>query len=374
MKDPIKIAVTGAAGRVAYALLPRIASGSVFGPDQPVEMRLIEIPEGMKALEGIVMELCDSAFPLLRSVSMTSDVAVGFEAVSWAVLVGGSPRNTRMERRDLLVTNGSTFVSQGKAIMDHAASDIRTLVVANPCNTNCLVAMSNAKDVPAERWFAVSRLDENRAKTQLALKAGKHWTDVTNVAIWGNLSCTLFPDFLNARIAGRPATDVIADQRWLEDDFVREVQLRGKEVIKARGCSAACSAAHAVAGTIRSIISPTPVDDWTSIALLSDGSYGIPTGIVSSFPVRSDGSRVEIVRGLPVGDFARAKISITAEELVDEREMVRELIPTERKRRRASDQRSCAQERGRERLSLVSSDDQVRRGVRELAAACEEHA
>jgi malate dehydrogenase len=336
MKNPIKIAITGAAGQVAYALLPRIASGSVFGPDQPVELRLIETPEGMKALEAVVMELYDSAFPLLRSVSMTDDIAVGFEAVSWAVLAGGSPRQVRMERRDLLRTNCKAFVSQGKAIMDHAAPDIRTLVVANPCNTNCLIAMGNATDVPAERWFAMSRLDENRAKAQLALKAGKHWADVTNVAIWGNHSCTLFPDFLNARIGGRPATEVIADRRWLEDEFVRTVQQRGKEVMKARGRSAACSAAHAVAETIRSIIAPTPVGDWTSIALLSDGSYGAPKGIVSSFPVRSDGSRVEIVRGVPVGDFARARISVTMKELVDERAMVQELIPSQWRGRRGT--------------------------------------
>jgi malate dehydrogenase len=344
MRSPITIAVTGAAGQVAYALLPLIASGSVFGPDQPLELQLVDVPGGMKALEAVVMELCDCAFPLLRSVSMTDDVALGFEGVSWAVLVGGSPRKICMERTDLLGTNCETFVSQGQAIMDHAASDIRTLVVANPCNTNCLIAMSNAADVPAERWFAMSRLDEERAKTQLALKAGTHWAEVTNMAIWGNHSGTLFPDFLNARIAGQPATDVIGDRRWLEEDFVRAVQLRGMEVMRARGRSAACSAAHAVAETIRSVIAPTPVDDWTSVALPSDGSYGIPKGIVSSFPARSDGARVEIVQGLPVGDFARAKISITVRELVDERETVRELIPSRSEARRS--RRSALLRRG----------------------------
>ena len=237
-----------------------------------------------------------------------------------------------MRRRDLLGVNCGSYVSQGKAIMNHAASDVRTLVVANPCNTNCLVAMSNAKDVPANRWFAVTRLDENRAKTQLALKAGKHWADVTNVAIWGNHSCTVFPDFCNAKIAGKPAIEVIADQAWLENDFVRVVQLRGDEVMRARGRSAASSAARAVAETICSIVIPTPAEDWTSVALESDGSYGIEKGIVCSFPVQSDGSKVQIVQGLHIGDFARAQISTTVEELVHERAMVQELIPSERGR------------------------------------------
>jgi malate dehydrogenase len=327
MNTPIRIAVTGAAGNAGYALLPRIASGSLFGPNQPVELQLIEIPQAMKALEAVVMEVCDCAYPLLRSVSMTDDLGVGFRGVSWAVLVGGFPRKPGMERKDLLGVNSQSFVSQGKAIMAHAAADVRTLVVGNPCNTNCLVAMSNARDVPADRWFALTRLDENRAKAQLALKAGVHWNDVTNLAIWGNHSFTAFPDFFNAKIAGRPATDVIIDHAWLEGDFLRIVQQRGVAILKARGQSAAQSTAEAVVETIRGIVNPTPAGDWVSVALLSDGSYGIEKGIICSFPTRSDGSQVEIVQGLPVNDFAQAKIDATIEELVDERAIVQKLIP-----------------------------------------------
>jgi malate dehydrogenase len=299
----------------------------MFGPNQPVELQLIEIAQGMKALEAAVMELQDCAFPLLKSVSMTDDLGVGFRGVSWAVLVGGFPRKGGMERKDLLGVNGKLFASQGKAIMAHAASDVRTLVVGNPCNTNCLIAMSNARDVPADRWFAMTRLDENRAKAQLALKAGVHWTDVTNLAIWGNHSVGTFPDFFNAKIAGRPATDVIADRAWLEGDFLRIVQQRGNAITKARGLSAAQSAAHAAVGTIHSIVSPTLAGDWNSVALSSDGSYGIEKGIIYSFPTRSDGSKVEIVQGVPINDFARAKIDATARELVGERAIVQDLIP-----------------------------------------------
>jgi malate dehydrogenase len=327
MKTPIRIAVTGAAGHVGYSLLPRIALGLMFGPNQPVELQLIEIPQGMKALEAVVMELHDCAFPLVRSVSMTDDLGVGFRGVSWAVLVGAAPRKGGMARKDLLGINCRVFVSQGKAIMAHAAADVRTLVVGNPCNTNCLIAMSNARDVPANRWFAMTRLDENRAKAQLALKAGVHWNDVTNLAIWGNHSYRTFPDFFNAKIAGRPATDVITDRAWLEGDFLRTVQRRGASILKARGLSAAQSAAHAAVEAIRSIVNPTPANDWNSVALPSDGSYGIEKGIICSFPTRSDGSKVEIVQGLPVNDFARAKIDATIKELVDERAIVRDLIP-----------------------------------------------
>lgn len=323
----IRIAVTGAAGHVGYSLLPRIALGWMFGPDQPVELQLIEIPQAMKALEAVVMELHDCVLPLMKSVSMTDDLGAGFEGANWVVLCGSAPREGRMERKALLGVSGKVFASQGKAIMAHAASDVRTLVVGNPCNTNCLVAMSNAKDVPAERWFAMTRLDENRAKAQLALKAGAHWTDVTNLAIWGNHSGTAFPDFLNARIAGKPAIDVITDRAWLEEGFIKTVQQRGAAILKARGLSAAQSAAQAAVETIRSIVNPTPAGDWNSVALPSDGSYGIEKGIICSFPTRSDGSKVEVVQGVPINDFARAKIDASVKELVYERAMVQEQMP-----------------------------------------------
>lgn len=326
MKSPIKIAVTGAAGQIGYALLPRIAAGAIFGPDQPVELRLIEIPPGMRALEGVVMELHDCAFPLLRSVTMTDNLAEGFRGVNWAILVGSVPRKEGMERKDLLGINGKIFIAQGRAIMENAASDIRTLVVGNPCNTNCLIAMSNAPDVPKDRWFAMTRLDENRAKTQMALKAGAHWSEVTNLAVWGNHSSTMFPDFYNARIDGRPATDVITDTAWLEGDFIKTVQQRGAAIIKARGLSSAKSAAHAAIETVRSIVHPTPGGDWNSVSLLSDGSYGVAHGIITSFPTRSDGRSVGIVQGLPIQPFAQQKIDLTIQELLEEKAMVADLL------------------------------------------------
>ena len=299
----------------------------MFGSNQPIELRLIEIPQTMKALEAVVMELHDCAFPLMKSVSMTDDLGAGFEGANWVLLCGSAPRSERMERKALLGASCEVFAAQGKAIMAHAASDVRTLVVGNPCNTNCLVAMSNAKDVPSDRWFAMTRLDENRAKAQLALKAGVHWANVTNLAIWGNHSDTTFPDFLNARIAGKPATDVITDRAWLEGDFVKTVQQRGAAIIRARGLSSAQSAAHAAVETIHSIVNPTLTDDWNSVAVPSDGSYGIERGIICSFPTRSDGAKVEIVQGLPMNDFARSKVEATVKELVDERAMVEQLIP-----------------------------------------------
>ncbi len=326
MKSPIKIAVTGAAGQIGYALLPRIAAGAIFGPDQPVELRLIEIPPGMRALEGVVMELHDCAFPLLRSVTMTDNLAEGFRGVNWAILVGSVPRKEGMERKDLLGINGKIFIAQGRAIMENAASDIRTLVVGNPCNTNCLIAMSNAPDVPKDRWFAMTRLDENRAKTQMALKAGAHWSEVTNLAVWGNHSSTMFPDFYNAKIGGRPATDVITDTAWLEGDFIKTVQQRGAAIIKARGLSSAKSAAHAAIETVRSIAHPTPAGDWNSVSILSDGSYGVAKGIITSFPTRSDGHSVGIVQGLPIQPFAQQKIDLTIQELLEEKAMVADLL------------------------------------------------
>jgi malate dehydrogenase len=326
MKSPIKVAVTGAAGQIGYSLLPRLASGSVFGLDQPIELSLIEIEPALKALNGVVMELHDCAFPLLKSVTPTADLDEGFRGVNWALLVGSVPRKAGMERKDLLGINGKIFVGQGQAIASNAASDVRVVVVGNPCNTNCLIAMSSAKDVPADRWFAMTRLDENRAKTQLAIKAGTHWGDVDRVAIWGNHSSTLYPDFANARIGGKPATEVITDHAWLEGDFIKTVQQRGAAIIAARGLSSAMSAAHAAIETVQSIITPTPGDDWHSVAIPADGSYGIEPGIICSYPVRSDGNKLEIVQGVPVSAFSQSKIDETVTELRQEREMVSELL------------------------------------------------
>jgi malate dehydrogenase len=326
MKSPIKVAVTGAAGQIGYSLLPRIASGAIFGPDQPLELHLIEIPPALKALEGVVMELHDCAFPLLHNVDATVDLGEGFRDVSWALLVGSVPRRAGMERKDLLGINGKIFVEQGRAIAEKAAPDIRVLVVGNPCNTNCLIAMNNAKEIPPDRWFAMTRLDENRAKTQLALKSGSHWRHVTNMAIWGNHSSTLYPDFFNARIEGKPATEAITDRQWLETDFIKAVQQRGAAVIQARGVSSAKSAAHGAIDTARSIINATPEDDWHSVALCSDGSYGIEKGLICSFPTRSDGAKIQIVQDVPLNDFARAKIEASVNELKEERSMVEELL------------------------------------------------
>ena len=289
MKPTITVAVTGGAGQIAYSLLPRIAAASVFGPDQPVDLHLIEIPVALTALEGVVMELQDCAFPLLRKVVATVDLDEGFRGVNWALLVGSMPRKAGMERKDLLGINGKIFTSQGEAIARNAASDVRVVVVGNPCNTNCLIAMKNAKDVPSNRWFAMTRLDENRAKAQLALKSGFHWRDVTQLAIWGNHSSTLFPDFFHARIGGKPVSDTITDNTWLETDFIKSVQQRGAAIIQARGLSSAKSAAQGVVDTVRSIIEPTPAEEWHSIALCADGSYGIEKGLISSFPTGSDG-------------------------------------------------------------------------------------
>ena len=326
MNSPIKVAVTGAAGQIGYSLLPRIASGAIFGPDQPIELHLIEIPPALKALEGVVMELHDCAFPLLHNVEATVDLNEGFRGVSWALLVGSVPRRAGMERKDLLGINGKIFVEQGRALAECAGSDLRVLVVGNPCNTNCLIAMNNAKQVPSDRWFAMTRLDENRAKTQLALKSNSHWRHVSNMAIWGNHSSTLYPDFSNARIDGKPAPEMISDSQWLESDFIKAVQQRGAAIIQARGVSSAKSAAHAAIETVGSIINTTPEDDWHSIALCSDGSYGIEKGLMCSFPTRSDGKKIEIVQGVPLNDFAKSKIDASVNELKEERAMVEELL------------------------------------------------
>jgi len=324
---PLRVAVTGAAGQIGYSLLFRIASGAMFGPNQPVVLHLIEIEPALPALQGVVMELDDCAFPLLKGVVPTASLDEGFRGVNWALLVGSIPRKQGMERKDLLGINGKIFIGQGQAIQRHAAKDIRTLVVGNPCNTNCLIAMSNARDVPADRWFAMTRLDENRAKSQLAKKAGVDVTGVTNVAIWGNHSATQYPDFNNAKINGRPATESIKDEAWLKGEFITTVQQRGAAIIKARGASSAASAANAVVESVRSIMEPTPVGDWHSVCLCSDGSYSVEKGLISSFPVRSNGQKLEIVQGVPVNEFSRSKIDATVAELKEEKSLVAELLP-----------------------------------------------
>jgi len=326
MKNPIKVAVTGAAGQIGYSLLFRIASGAMFGPDQPVELHLIEIEPALPALQGVVMELQDCAFPLLSGIVATSDLAEGFRGVNWALLVGSVPRKAGMERGDLLSINGKIFTGQGKAIEANAAADVRILVVGNPCNTNCLIAMNNAKSIPANRWFAMTRLDENRAKAQLATRAGVHVTEVSNVAIWGNHSATQYPDFTNAKIAGKPATEVIADEAWLKDVFIPTVQQRGAAIIKARGLSSAASAANGVVDTVRSLVTPTPAGDWTSVAVCSEGSYGIEAGLITSFPIRSNGSEWEIVQGLPVDAFSQDRITKSVNELKEEKALVAHLL------------------------------------------------
>ena len=326
MNSPIRVAVTGAAGQIGYALLCRIASGAMFGPNQPLILHLIEIEPALPVLSGVIMELDDCAFPLLKGVVATASLEEGFRGVNWALLVGSVPRKAGMERKELLGINGKIFVGQGHTIQHHAASDVRVLVVGNPCNTNCLIAMSNAPEIPRDRFFAMTRLDENRAKSQLARKAGQEVSAVTNVAIWGNHSSTQYPDFYNAKINSQPATQVITDEAWLKGEFISSVQQRGATIIKARGASSAASAANAIVDSVRSIIEPTPGRDWHSVCLCSDGSYGVEKGLISSFPVRSDGHRLELLQGLPVNDYSRAKIDATVNELKEERAMVQELL------------------------------------------------
>jgi len=328
MKSPITVSVTGAAGQIGYALLFRIASGAVFGPEQPVNLRLIEIEPALPALDGVVMELDDCAFPLLREVVATTDLDVGFKGADWALLVGSVPRKAGMERSDLIGINGKIFTGQGQAIARNASKSVRVLVVGNPCNTNALICMANAEGLPKENFFAMTRLDENRAKSQLAEKAGVHVSDVTNLCIWGNHSATQYPDFTNAKIQGRPATDVITHVEWLKGEFISTVQQRGAAIIKARGASSAASAANAAIGTIQSLITPTAEGDWHSVAVCSDGSYGIEAGLIVSMPIRTkeDGSW-EVVQGVPVDEFSREKIDASVAELKEERETVKDLIP-----------------------------------------------
>jgi malate dehydrogenase len=326
MKSPIKVAVTGAAGQIGYSLVFRIASGEMFGPDQPLTLHLIEIPNALDALKGVVMELHDCAFPLLESVVPTADLDEGFRDINWALLVGSIPRKAGMERKDLLGINGKIFIGQGQAIERNAAADVRALVIGNPCNTNCLIAMNNAREIPRNRWFAMMRLDENRARAQLAHKAGVEITRVTNMTIWGNHSATQYPDFYNAKIDNRPVNEVIGDEKWLKEEFISSVQQRGAAVIQARGLSSAASAANAIIDTVRSLTNETPGGDWHSVAVCSDGSYDVDKELISSFPVRVQGGEWKIVQQLPINEFSRDKIDKSIAELKEEKSLVSDLL------------------------------------------------
>ena len=327
MNQPIHVTVTGAAGQIGYSLLFRIGSGEMLGPDQPVVLRLLEIEPAMKALQGVVMELEDCAFPLLADIVTTSDTEEAFDGASWALLVGSVPRKQGMERGDLLSINGGIFGPQGRAIAARAAADVRILVVGNPCNTNCLIARGNAPDIPADRWFAMTRLDENRAKSQLAQKAQVPVAEVTNMAIWGNHSATQFPDFAHARIRGKMVSELISDGEWLRGEFISTVQKRGAEVIEARGLSSAASAANAAIDSVRSVHFGSRPGDWTSLAVVSRGEYEVPEGLQFGYPVSTDGRNWNVVEGLQHDDFAKEKIRLTTEELLQERELVKDLVP-----------------------------------------------
>jgi malate dehydrogenase len=326
---PIRVAVTGAAGQIGYALLPRIAAGEMFGPDQPVILQLLEIPheKAMAALNGVAMELDDCAFPLLHGIVQTSDPKVAFQDANWCLLVGSKPRGPGMERNDLIRENGPIFTGQGRAIAEHAARDVRVAVVGNPCNTNCLIAMHSAKGVPPERFSAMTRLDQNRAQAQLAQKARVHQNQVRNALIWGNHSSTQVPDFVHATIGGRPAADVIGERAWLEGDFVKVVQQRGAAIIAARGLSSAASAANALIDHVRDLRAATPKGEWRSVCVRSDGSYGVPQGLIFSYPVRADGQGGwSIVQGLELDAFLKKGLAATVKELEQERELVKDLL------------------------------------------------
>ncbi|MCW2802050.1 MAG: malate dehydrogenase [Propionibacteriaceae bacterium] len=324
-KAPVKVAVTGAAGQICYSLLFRIASGSLLGPDQPVELRLLEITPALKALEGVVMELEDCAFPLLSSVTIGDDANHIFDGANLALLVGARPRTKGMERGDLLEANGAIFTAQGKALNANAADDVLVLVTGNPANTNALIAMSNAPDIPRERFNALTRLDHNRAKAQLAKKTGAPVTDIRRITIWGNHSATQYPDIFHAEVGGRNAAEVVNDQSWIENTFLPTVQQRGAAIIEARGASSAASAANATVEHARDWILGTPEGDWVSQAVPSDGSYGVPEGLISSFPVTTSAGSYSIVQGLEIDDFSRGKIDASVAELVEERDAVKAL-------------------------------------------------
>jgi malate dehydrogenase len=323
--SPVRVAVTGAAGQIGYAILFRIASGQLLGPDTPVHLSLLEIPAALKAVEGTAMEIDDCAFPLVAGVDITDDPNKAFDGASVALLIGARPRTKGMERSDLLEANGGIFKPQGKALNDHAASDIKVLVVGNPANTNCLIAKSNAPDIPAERFTSMMRLDHNRAIAQLAAKAGATVSDITNMTVWGNHSPTQYPDIFNAKVKGKNAAEAVNDQEWLENDFLPTVQKRGAAVIEARGASSAASAANAAVDHVHDWVMGTADGDWVSMGIPSERSYGIPEGVIFGFPVTCSGGSYEIVQGLDLNDFSKARLDVTVNELEDERETVKQL-------------------------------------------------
>ncbi len=327
MTKIVKVAVTGAAGQIGYALLPRLVNGEVFGPDTRVDLHLLEVTPALPMLEGVVMELDDSAFSLLNNIVVTDDAKEAFDGINWAIFVGAKPRGKGMLRSDLIRENGPIFVGQGQALNARAADDVRVVVVGNPANTNCLIAMNNAPDIPKSRFSALTRLDQNRAYAQLAAKAGVTVNDVSNVTIWGNHSATQYPDAAHAKINGRPAFDVISDHEWLRGDFISIVQKRGAQVIEARGKSSALSAASAILDQVRSFVYPTEKGNWFSAAVASDGSYGIDEGLIFSFPLVNDASgSYEIVQGLALSEFDQEKIDLTLAELRSEKETVADLL------------------------------------------------
>jgi malate dehydrogenase len=327
MSSPIRVAVTGAGGQIGYALLFRIASGAVFGPNQPVSLQMLEITPALPALNGTIMELEDCAFPLLADVKASDKAEEAFEGADWVILVGGLPRKDGMSRAELIRANGPIFTGQGKAINSAAGPNVRILTVANPCNTNCLIARSHAPKVPADRWFAMTRLDQNRAVALLAKKAGEPVGAVTNMTIWGNHSDTQYPDYKNAKINGKPATQVISEASWFTETYVPTVAKRGGAVIKARGGSSAASAANAAIDSVRALHVPTAPGDWFSTAVISDGSYGIPAGLIYSFPLVSKGNAAwSIATGVPIDGEARARLDASVAELVSERDAVKDLV------------------------------------------------
>jgi len=324
-KTPVRVAVTGAAGQIGYSLLFRIASGAMLGPDQPVILHLLEITPALGALEGVAMELDDCAFPLLHDIVRTDDPNQAFAGVNYALLVGSRPRTKGMERGDLLEANGAIFTVQGKALSDNAADDVRILVVGNPANTNCLIAMNNAPGIPRERFTAMTRLDHNRATAQLAKRLDVHTTAVTRMTIWGNHSATQYPDIFHAQVDGKNAAELVNDQKWLEADFIPTVQQRGAAIIEARGASSAASAANAAIDHVHDWALGTAEGDWVSMAVPSDGSYGVPEGLISSFPCTTAGGEWTIVQGLDIDEFSRARIDATVAELGEERDAVQQL-------------------------------------------------
>ena len=323
--SPVRVAVTGAAGQIGYAILFRIASGQLLGADTPVHLSLLEIPAAVKAAEGTAMELDDSALPLVAGVDIFDDPNKAFDGVNVALLVGARPRSKGMERSDLLQANGGIFKPQGQALNEHAAPDVKVLVVGNPANTNCLIARSNAPDIPGERFTAMMRLDHNRAKAQLAAKAKVTVGDITNMTIWGNHSATQYPDIFHAKVKGQNAAEVVNDQEWLENDFIPTVQKRGAAIIEARGASSAASAANAAIDAVHDWVLGTPAGDWVSMAIPSDGSYGVEAGLISGFPVTCSNGSIEVVQGLEINDFSRTRIDATVNELADERDAVKQL-------------------------------------------------